>query len=205
MAIILVVFAVYVTSNNSKQNISDPNSVAIVNGEYLPREEYDARVAQLTAFGGESENAEGYSEQALTQMISEKLLMQDANAKGYVVADEEVATEFDGVKQSFENEEKFNEALASQNMTSDQLKANIYSQLILEQYVEGVLKDKNVEVSEEEILSFYEQSVSGSEEAPSLEEVKEQVKQQLEQQKISAIMQEVIFELRDKADITILI
>lgn len=206
-AIILAVGAIFLTSRqNSPSAPSNPNAVATVNGEELSRSEYDLRYAELSSmYEGQEVDEDALSEQILTQMISERLLLQEASAKGISVPQEEIDAQFQMLDDQFETDEEFDTALQDENLTRDQLRINIHNQMTIEKYIDQVTADKDITVTDEEVVAAFEESVAGMENGPTLEEVRGQVEDQVRNQKITEIMLQVIEELRNKADIQIFI
>lgn len=206
-AIIIAVGAIFLTSRqNSVSTPSNPNAVATVNGEELLRSEYDLRYAELSSmYEGQEVDEEALSEQILTQMISERLLLQEASAKGISIPQEEIDAQFQMLDDKFETDEEFDTALKDENLTRDQLRINIHNQMTIEKYIDEVTADQDITVTDEEVVAAFEESVAGMENGPTLEEVRGQVEDQVRDQKITEIMLQVIEELRNKADIQIFI
>lgn len=183
-----------------------PDVVATVNGQELYKKEFEVRASQISArVGDEAGLSQEQKEAVVTQMVSEELLLQDAAAKNISLTDEEVNVQLETLKGNFESPEQYQQALQSENITEDDLRINIREQLTIDEYIEMAIEGKNVDPTDEEVQAAYDESISGMENAPTLEEVRDQVVEQVKQEKIAVIMDEVLQGLRESADIQIFI
>ncbi len=159
-------------------------TVATVNGEKITQAELNERLMQQAG------------KEVLDQMITEKLILQEAKKKGIKVSEKEIDKKIEEFKKRFPDEKTFRAQLKENNMTLDFLREQLKLQLILEK----ILKDK-IKVSEEEVKKYYKENKEMFFPGKKFEEVKEQIEEELEYQKISMQTQIWIEELKKKAKI----
>ncbi|MGI2328603.1 SurA N-terminal domain-containing protein [Planococcus sp. YIM B11945] len=180
--------------------------VVVVNGEEITGSVYNSVARQLeTSLAAQGENpdlAEQVKSQTITVLVGNKLLIQDAEDKGYK-ADEAVLEErLEELKGQFENEDKMNEALKASGYTLEDMELQLREQLVYENYVaEEVEAGK---VTDEEVQKAYDGFTEQSEEkAPAFEEMEPSIRQSLEQQKTQEAVFNRIEELKKTAEIDV--
>lgn len=135
-------------------------------------------------------------QQALDNLVIKELISQEAKKKGIVVKEEDIQTEIDNIRGVVEEQgSSLEAALAFQGQTMDDLKDTLYLKL----NVERILGDQ-VSVSEEEITKYYEDNKTtfGTNK---LEEVKDQIRDQLIQERLGTKFQEWITEVKNNSNI----
>ncbi|MFC0272581.1 SurA N-terminal domain-containing protein [Metabacillus herbersteinensis] len=192
------------------QQVEDDKVVAIVNDQELKGIEYNGALAatqmQYQQMGQDpttDELAKQIKEGTIETLIGQTLLLQEADKKGYKATDEDINKEIDTLKANYEDDKAFEEALKTNKITLDELKKQVADNVKYTQYVE---KDVKVEeVTDEEAKEFYEQMASqgDAEQTPEFEEVKDNVKQQLQGQKTQEKLAQVVADLKKKAKIDI--
>lgn len=187
-------------------------TVATVNGEKISQAEFDTRLEQIL----NSPQAQALSldnplireqvrQQVLTEIINTKLLLQAASKAGFSASDEEVQTEYDLILERFGSQELLNQELANGGIDMKQFRENIHDQIVIQRYLDANTDLSTITVTDEEIADFYEQVTAGQEDVPSLEEIRPQIEQQLLIQKEQVEVGNIILELRDTAEIDILV
>jgi foldase protein PrsA len=159
-------------------------TVATVNGEKITQAELNERLMQQAG------------KEVLDQLITEKLILQEAKKKGVKVSEKEIDKKIEEFKKQFPDEKTFRAQLKENNMTIDFLREQLKLQLI----VEKILKDK-IKVSEEEVKKYYKENKEMFFPGKKFEEVKKQIEEELEYQKLSMQTQIWIEELKKKAKI----
>lgn len=91
----------------------------------------------------------------LQELIGEKLMLDEAAARGIKVSDEEVNKEFAVIKKNV-GAEQFIKALKEKGMTQDSFKKRTQEKMILTKLVESFVKDDSV--SEDEMRDYYKNS-----------------------------------------------
>lgn len=186
--------------------------VAIVNDEEITRSEFEELQSQMAAQQGvdvaslDVQTQTQIRSQVVDNLISQKLLQQKIEESEISVSEENITAQVDLIKQGFETDEQFQEALSGQGLTEDQLRENVASEIAVQNYLEQELNLSSLTVTEEEVAAAYEEiSQSEQEEIPSLEEVYSQVENMVVQQRQQELINEFIAELRSDAEIEILI
>ena len=145
-----------------------PNdAVAKVGESYITQEQLDARVADFEKqyMGYTPDKAtdpEGYKEftlDVLEYLITYEIVSQNADELGVSVTDEQVQEEIDLIlSQSFGGDQAaFDEALAAQNMTIDDLKTSYKESMLMQAAYEAVTADVTT-VPDEEIAAYYDEN-----------------------------------------------
>ncbi|MBM6616528.1 SurA N-terminal domain-containing protein [Bacillus suaedaesalsae] len=179
-------------------------AVASVNGVDIPRSEYDILLEETKAMyamqGMTEENMDEATKkqmetQVIDQLINTELLFQQAKEDKITISKEDIDKRLEEMKANFDDEKKFKDALEENKLTEESLKERIEKDLLITQYLDKNIGEVNV--TDAEIQASYEkykESMKNSDqEAPALEDVKEQLKQQTiaekEQNKVVLILQ----------------
>ncbi|RLQ90926.1 SurA N-terminal domain-containing protein [Planomicrobium sp. Y74] len=183
--------------------------VVVVNGEEIKGTVYNSVARQLESSvatqGKKADNpevAEQVKEQAISVIVGNKLVIQDAIEKGHVVDEEVLEQRFEDLKNQFENEEQMNIALKRTGFTLDDMKQQLRDQLIYESYLAKEIE--GAEVTEEDLKEAYQGYVDSTEgETPEFEEMKPMILQSLEEQNEKQAVYDRIEELREAADVEV--
>lgn len=183
--------------------------VVVVNGEEILGKVYNSVARQLESSvatqgkkASDPEVAEQVKEQAITVIVGNKLIIQDAVGKGHEVDEEVLEQRFEDLKNQFEDEEQMNISLERTGFTLDDMKVQLREQLIYESYLEEEIE--GAEVTEEELEEAYQGYVDSTEgETPEFEEMKPMIRQSLEEQNEEQAVYDRIEDLRQAADIEI--
>lgn len=136
----------------------------------------------------------------LENLVTKTLILQEAKKQKVVISQEEIDQKMKELEDNFTNQgQNLDQLLEAQNMTRTQLREQIEVQLIIERVV-----SQNVEVTDEEITAYFEANTDYFPEGSDLESVKEEIKQQLQQQKSSDQVQSWLDALRENAQINYL-
>jgi foldase protein PrsA len=87
----------------------------------------------------------------LDQLITERLLEQEAAKANVKVTDEDIEKEIADIKKQFPSEDQFNMILAQNGMTLDTLKEQMQTQLLISKIFEP-----QIEISEESMKKYFE-------------------------------------------------
>ncbi|WP_078596958.1 SurA N-terminal domain-containing protein [Evansella clarkii] len=181
-------------------------AAARVNGEEITVNELDEMLHQRLAMWGldpeDEENEEMVHmlrDELLNQMITNEILVQEAERQEITVDTEEVDAQLEQIIAQFPSEEDYEAALQQQNYTEELLRSEIEAELRREELLTlDHLDESELEVSEEEVLEYYEQLQLQDETIGELEEEQEEIELHLKQLKY-------LEELREEADIEILV
>jgi parvulin-like peptidyl-prolyl isomerase len=158
---------------------------AVVNGEPIARLQV---ISDLEKQGGK---------QALSSLVNQTLILQEAKKKNIQVSQSEVDTAVKKIEDSLKSQgQNLDTALTAQGMTRQDLSF----QLKLRSLVEKLLADK-VKVSDKEIADYIEQNKANFPATLSADDIKKSVTEQLKQQKLGAASQAWLQELTKNAKI----
>jgi len=177
LVVILVAIAVLGTSCSR-------NSIAKVNGETISGAELNERLRTQAG------------KQVLEQMITEKLILQEAKKRKVTVSAKQIDERITSIKKQFPDEKAFQDNLSSNNMTIDQVREQLKLQLM----VKELLKKKLVP-TDAEMKNYFEQNKDTVYKDKQYKDVKKDVEDNLKQRKIYEGTQDLIKTLKDKAKI----
>jgi foldase protein PrsA len=162
--------------------------VATVNGEPV------TRIQLLT----DLEKKQG--KEALNNIITERLVLQEAQKKDISITETEVDDQIKEIEKNLESQgQKLDTLLAAQNVSRKDLRDQIKIQLILKKIVGPA------DITDKEIADFIETNRELLPESTDQATLDNQVKQQLEQQKTGEKIQSLVAELQQKAKIEYLL
>lgn len=205
MGIIIVVVLIGVAlwyNGDSAPAQPEGDTVAVVNGEVITQARLDQRLA-LLAGQGQAVETDAQKLDILNQMVDQQLVLQDAAERGIVVTAEQADAQFEVVVGSFESPEAFQAALVQNSLSEADVRADVKTQLVLQQYAAELQAENNLTVTEEEVNALYVQLTEGQENVPSFEEVQAQLSSQIGQQKLNTVLESVLASLRATAEIEI--
>lgn len=120
-------------------NRPDTSAVATVNGEKITRSELHNQLVDL------------YGKQTLNQMITSRLVAQEAAKAGVTVTEAELEAELEEIKEEVGGDYYFEYLLAQQGLTEDLFK-RIY---LLDQMLAIKILSKDVTVTEEQMQEYF--------------------------------------------------
>jgi len=158
--------------------------VAMVNNKPITRA---SLIKQLEKDAGQA---------TLENLIVKELILQEAQKKGVSVTDEDIQKEIDNITQIIEAQGTTLEtALSMQGQTIEDLKDNIR----IQKTAEEILKD-DISVKEDEILAYFEENKEFYEDRE-YEDLKEEIGEQLSQEKLQTKFAELLESLKNDSDI----
>ena len=183
--------------------------VATVNGEEIKGEDFNALYSrsqmQYVQSGQEvpKDQLDQMKKQVAESMVGQELILQAAQDEGIKASDKQIEEELANVKEGFEDEKKFEEALKKSDMTKEELKKEIAKKVQSTQYIDKEIKVD--EVTEKEMKDYYDKAKEqgSSEDMPAYEDVKPQIKEGLESEQKKKKTQELIDKLKKDADVKI--
>ncbi|MFW5853543.1 MAG: SurA N-terminal domain-containing protein [Patescibacteria group bacterium] len=182
--------------------------VAVVNGENITQNELEQGMEQMRSMieaysPDQALSEEELKETVLDELISGVLLYQEAKNQGLELDQAEVEAEYEAMLEQ-QGEEQLTELMAEAGLSTEELKEEISRNLTINAYINYLGEQEGIEVTEAEVEEMYEQLTEGQEEAPALEEVAEEVRSQLLQEKSNLLISEMLEELKNNAEIEIL-
>jgi hypothetical protein len=204
---------------SSLEGFGPNDAIARVNGTAITRTEYDQQYRQTMAVlnsmgGGEQLNdpmfATQLRESLVNDLVNAELLYQAAVAAGIEVSEEEVEAEYQATVMQVGGAEALATQLAVIGLNEASLRTLIRRQMVIEGHLDEELDFRNVAISESEIRQFYDDFVGGGNmpegaEAPSLEDVSPQIEQQLAQERSTELVENYLVQLRESAEVEVLI
>ncbi|EIM08562.1 peptidyl-prolyl isomerase [Planococcus antarcticus DSM 14505] len=182
--------------------------VVVVDGEEISGNVYNSVARQLeTTLAAQGhatsdETAEMVKEQAMSVLVGNKVILNDAEQKGYVANEDTVKERLEELKGQFETAEGIDEALKETGFTLEDMEVQLREQLVYEEYVPEEIKADRV--TDEEVKEAYEGFVETSEkEAPAFEEMEPTIRQSLEQQKTQDAVFTRIEKLKESAEVEV--
>jgi parvulin-like peptidyl-prolyl isomerase len=135
--------------------------------------------------------------QALDNIITKQLILQEAAKQGMAVTKEEIDSKIATTKKQVEAQgAKWDDILASQGITQRDLEDQFSVQLLIEKIL-----SKDIKVEDPEISDYFKTNTSFFPKGTKLDEVKDSIRDTLTQQKINQKFQEWVTELKKNAKI----
>lgn len=160
--------------------------VALVNGQFISRPAFESAMEKQAG------------KQILSNLVTEKLIQQEAARKGVTVSQSEIN----------DQEKKIDQQLAGQGQTLDQAlqvrgmtKQDLEDQLRLNSLIQKLLTNQT-KVSDAEVQDYIDKNKDNLPTGQSDDQLRVSVRQQLEQQKLSTAEQTLIQKLQQQAHIT---
>lgn len=134
---------------------------------------------------------------ALDSLITRTLILQEAQKQKVTATDQEIDEQLKTLEDNITKQgQNLDQLLSAQGMTQADLREQIKLQIIVEKMVK-----KDVSVTDAEIKDYFDKNTSSFAKDAKLDDVKAQIKSQLEQQQLSTKIQEWVSALHDKAKI----
>ncbi len=204
----------YFSGEKMPEQESSPESsdiVARVNGQDIDRDELEALEMQIAAGQGmdvsslDAATRSQLQEQTLDNLIAQTLIQQKAGEMDITAAEADIDAQMESIKAQFEDEAGYQAALDQQGLSEADLRSQIADDMVIQAYIEQAFDIESVTATEEEIEAEYEQAAAANENFPELSEVRGQIESSIIQQKQQQIVNEHVQELREEANIEILI
>jgi peptidyl-prolyl cis-trans isomerase C len=138
-----------------------PAIVAKVNGEVVERWELENAVHALEGRAGGQIPADKRDEVLrglLDQLVSFHVLVQESRARKFDVSDGELESRLTELKQGFPSEQAFQQELASQGLTLEQLRFQARSSMQVSKLVDAEIKPK-ISVQDAEVDAYYKENL----------------------------------------------
>lgn len=185
-----------VTISDDEKRAND-DVVAVVNDVELLGNVYNLVYTQtkieFQQFEQDVENTEEIAESAMNLLIGRELAIQDAKERGIEISDEEVDEAFESFKE--EAEDRYSLFVDEYDLTDEAF----YEQFRFTLFHEKYLELDDFDVTDEEAEEKYAELEEEVDNIPPFEDIKEQVKMGIKQDKLD----EKIEELKEDAEIEI--
>lgn len=151
----------------------------------------------ITRFALDRELEKQAGQQILDNLVGESLILQEAKRQGVKISQAEVNAKVEEVRGQLKEQGNDLEALLeAQGQTLKSFEKQVKNQLIIEELV-----GKDIAVTEEEIEAYFNENQDFFEEGVVFEDVKDDLKEQIRQGKLSTNFQSWLSELKEKAKI----
>jgi peptidyl-prolyl cis-trans isomerase C len=101
----------------------------------------------------------------LDEMIGYKLLVQEAKARKIAVPDADIEAQVAQIRSQFPNQQQFDQALAAQKMTIQDVRDDARSEMSVEKLVEGEIAAK-IAIKPEAVADFYQKNQDKFQQGP---------------------------------------
>ena len=156
---ILVLMLFYLPTMASDQKPSG-EKVAVVNGVVISRIQYDKeldvhreRISRQGKQISDDQMAE-LKKDILEGLIEREVLYQESQKAGIKIADQKVNDQLAAIKKRFPNEEEFKKALASMDLTEEEVRAQIQRGLAIRELIDQKVANK-IAITDEETNAYY--------------------------------------------------
>lgn len=157
---------------------------ASVNGKLITRYSLDKQLESL------------YGQQVLEDLITKEIIKQEAQSQNITVGEEEVKEVIANLRETLESQNTtLEDALAFQGQSMEELGENIRVQKM----VEKLIADK-IAVADEDVLGYYDEN-DGIYEDKDFDDVKDEIRRQLEAEVLSNEASKWLTEIKDKANV----
>ncbi|WP_156290285.1 SurA N-terminal domain-containing protein [Oceanobacillus salinisoli] len=187
-----------------EERVDEETSVVSVNGQEVEGAKYNQIYTQIKTmmhqYGQDVSDTDLLKEQAISILVEQELINQEAEKKGIEVTEEEANEELETIKA--ETGDQFATILDQYQMDEEGFKNQLIDDLLTAKYMEQEL---DVEVTDKEVEEYYNQLKEQNGEIGEFEEVEQDIKSLLQEQKQSEQLQARINELREEAEVETLI
>lgn len=190
---------------SDEEKVDDDKVVAIVNGNEVKGGVYNLVYAQLklqsAQLGDETDNKE-MKDLTMESVIDREIVMQEAKEEGIDITEKEAEKEFKTMKE--ENSEALETLLEQYQITEDGFKEQLRFELIMDEFLSKTI---DVDVSDDDVKEFYEEAKEEAKEGddegeiPEFDEVKDQIKESMEQEEMTLALQDKVDEIKETAEI----
>jgi foldase protein PrsA len=163
--LVLVVALVAATSGFGDESVAD-DSVAVVDGDQISKEDFDRALGQAAARQGAAQNCQGpgpddpayaaLRDEALNDILDTAWINGEAEERGVEVSDREVQQEFEQTRaQNFKTDQEYEDFLKTSCFTQEDVDARVRLQLVSTKIQEAITEGGG-EVSEDDVQTFYD-------------------------------------------------
>lgn len=184
---------------------------AKVNDVAITKSDYQSSLEQLSdmsaAQGADLSDAatlEALKEQTIETLVNAEVLRQAALDEGLTASNEDIDGRYNEISEGLGGAEALAAKMAEFGVTEAALKRDIENEFLIQQLFDLKVFD-SVEVTDTEVQELYDQAVLLGNELPPLEEIREAIVDQIRNEKAQPLINDYIEELRNEADIEILI
>lgn len=187
------------------------STVATVNGEEITEQELDVQLNQYRQqyasqgvdLDAEPELLAEVQSAVLDEIIDQTLLLEYAADEGLTASQEAMDAEYQSLLQQVGGEETLQELLDAQGMSRDELMGLIEDEVVLKRLQSYVREQQGLEVTEAALEDAYEQYQEMMPDIPPLDEIRPQLRAELEHQQYMQVLPALLETLRGDAEIEV--
>lgn len=202
-------YAVFSKPKVEKQaEVAKVESVATVNGVEIPKTTFDSQLATVIATyktqGVNTDDATTTQQiraQVLDDLINNELVAQGINKTGIQVTPEQIEAQRAALVTQLGGEDKLKAQIEASKITDAQLRENIAKQLAIQAYLLKNIDVSSAIATDVEIEQVYKDGIKDQKTPPKLKDVKEQIRQQIVNQKQQILVNAFIQKLRAESKI----
>nr|WP_239585231.1 SurA N-terminal domain-containing protein [Amphibacillus cookii] len=188
---------------SEEELVAEDARVITVNGDTIYGEQYNIIYHETKSYmvnnDYDVDDLEFVHEQTIQSLVNRTVLTQDASEKGITVTQEEVEAAYEETKAQFDTEESFKAVLAQLPYTEESFKEVLRQSLIQQYYINQEFSD--IEVKAEDVELFYELLREQMDQAPALEDARNEIEQQMLENEIQLALDERLESLHEAAEI----
>ena len=193
-----------------------PEVVAEVNGKEILRADFEVtyegqfqQMAMMSQMTGEEIDQDQLKKQIAESMVGQELLIQEADSRDINVSEEDFNETLDRLasQNGLESKDEFLATLEEQGMGEEEVMSQLEPQVKVDLLIASESGD--IAPTDEELQAAYDQMVAQQEQAgedakaPSFDEVKPDLEEEVKMQKESEAVQALVTKLREGADVTV--
>ncbi len=187
------------------------SAVATVNGQQITGQELDIQLNQYRQqyasqgvdLDGEPDLLAEVQAAVLGEMIDQALLLEYATDEGLSASQEAMDAEYQALQQQVGGEETLQDLLDAQGMSRDELMELIEAEVVLKDLQNYVREEHGLEVTDAVLEDAYEQYREMMPDIPPLDEIRPQLRTELEHQQYMEVLPALLETLREDAEIEV--
>ncbi len=151
----------------------------------------------ITRFTLDRELEKQGGQQVLESLVTKSLILQEAKNQGVIITQKEIDEKISEIEKQVESQGSDLDTLL---LTQGQTRKSLEEQIKIELIIGEILNDE-ITISDEEVQEYYEENKEYYGEEANFEEIKESIREELRQTKLSERFQLWLEEVKQKAKI----
>ncbi len=185
---------------------------AVVNDVKISMGEFNSSVEQLTEMSSAQgvdvaspEVVQQIKTQAIDTLVNAELLRQAAVNEGMTATPEQIETRFSEIRDGIGGAEQLAARMVEFGVTEESLRRDIENEFLIQGLFNVKIATNTIEISEDEILAFYNNAGGAEAGLPPLADVRDQVVAQIRFEKEQVLINEYLETLKADSEVEILI
>lgn len=199
------IFSSLIESSQANKPAATVNGVEIKNSDLnLSIKQFEQAASIQGVDVTDPQVRETLNKQALEVLINTEMLKQEAERQGLTVTDEEVSNRITEIETQVGDRAVLQERMDNLGIDDNRLRQDVHGELLVQKLLDKKFSEANIQVTDEEVLEFYQSIGAATQDLPPLEEVKDQIFVQIRTSKEQQVVDTTIAELKAISDIQIL-